>query len=329
MKEIIRNRNIVIFFLITTTSAIAFAKVDQDVCTLPNFAQRNQNYYDLSSKEDCLQKCGQVQNCTFHSWDHHKKSCTILIELYRNPINPKYFCHTYQEVDFKSNQFNDWSLIKLNDSDNFQCAAQIKSASSFYNLFKNVNMVKTWAFNQKRKLQKENVVVNVKCVAECWNLCRNCSFFSWNPKSLTCHYSLSQLWKIDGNMHQNKEGLWIPDKRSFTVQMDKCQEVVFIPNQCIVSTLIKLKDINNSLHASLNESACYFYNSCKNVNRLTKEEFWTFNQNEKLALNVKSVAECWNFCQNCSFFSWDTKRLTCHFGELVKQQQCTNAKRVY
>ena len=128
MKEIIRNRNVVIFFLIITTSAFAFAK---DVCTLPNYAQRNQNYYDLSSEEDCLQKCGQVQNCTFHSWDHRKKICTILIELNRNPKNPKCFCHKYQEVDFKSNQCNDSRLIKLNDSDHFQCAAVNKSASSF------------------------------------------------------------------------------------------------------------------------------------------------------------------------------------------------------
>ena len=41
MKEIIVNRNIVLFFLIITTSAFAFDKVEQDVGTLSNYAQTN------------------------------------------------------------------------------------------------------------------------------------------------------------------------------------------------------------------------------------------------------------------------------------------------
>ena len=50
---------------------------------------------------------------------------------------------------------------------------------------------------------------------------------------------------------------------------------------------------------------------------------------QTVAVNVKHVVECWNLCQNCSFFSWDTKSLTCHYGELVKQQLCKKAKEVY
>ena len=40
---------------------------------------------------------------------------------------------------------------------------------------------------------------------------------------------------------------------------------------------------------------------------------------ETVAVNVKHVTQCWNLCRNCSFFSWHTKDLTCHYGELVKQ----------
>ena len=46
----------------------------------------------MSSEEDCLDKCGQLKNCTFSSWDSSKKICTILTELNGNPENPKYFC---------------------------------------------------------------------------------------------------------------------------------------------------------------------------------------------------------------------------------------------
>ena len=48
------------------SNSCSSAKWQPTVCTLSNYAQRIQNYYDLSSEEDCLDKCEQLQNCTFH-----------------------------------------------------------------------------------------------------------------------------------------------------------------------------------------------------------------------------------------------------------------------
>ena len=178
MKEIIENRNIVIFFLIITTTVFTYAKVDQHVCTLSNYAQRTKKY-------------------PFFDWKNILGTCSVT------------------------------------DENTQVCSA--------------------------------------------------------------------------------------PTGSNLTGWRDKCQEVVFMPNKCNDLTQIELNDTYNFPHAVLNKRICYFYNSCKNINRLKKEESRAFNQNTQHVLDVKRVAECWNLCRNCSFFSWHTKDLTCHYGELVKQ----------
>ena len=247
MKEIIRNINFVIFFLIITPSVFAFFKVDPDVLSdvTSNYVD-GQISYEIkldrnpeNPKYFCQKDVAKVmrnavlsesrsalgikklkysnliknvktfcdcwldpkaKNCPFFYWNSNLGTCSVSnentrvcnapsrINCFKNESSPELDEGSLIVRTDKCQECNDLILIK---SVNFQCAALNDCACYFDNLCKNINLVKmeeSGAFNQKRKARKETVVVNVKRVVECWNLCQNCSFLSWDTKSLSCHF---------------------------------------------------------------------------------------------------------------------------------------------
>ena len=58
------NRNILIFFLIITTSALAFAKVDQDVsCDVTSHYANGQTSYEIKCQKHSDSNEGKIQCC--------------------------------------------------------------------------------------------------------------------------------------------------------------------------------------------------------------------------------------------------------------------------
>ena len=117
MKEIIRNRNVVIFFLIITTSAFAFTTVDQHVCTLLNYAQSTKNYPFFGWKNilgTCINENTQVCSAPAESKCFINKGISEPDEGNLTGWRDK--C---QEVVFMPNKCNDLTQIELNDTYNF------------------------------------------------------------------------------------------------------------------------------------------------------------------------------------------------------------------
>ena len=65
MKMFKGNRNILIFFLIITTSALAFAKVDQDVsCDVTSHYANGQTSYEIKCQRNSDSEEGRIQCCS-------------------------------------------------------------------------------------------------------------------------------------------------------------------------------------------------------------------------------------------------------------------------
>ena len=250
MKEIIRNLNIIILFLIITPSVFAFFNVDPDFSS-----DVTSNYED-----------GQT---------------SYEIKLDRNPANPKYFCQK--------------------DVAKFMRNAVLSESRSALGI---------------KALKYSNLIKNVKTFCDCWldPKAKKCPFFYWNSNLGTCIVS-NENTRVCNAPSRIKcfknESSPEPDEGRLIFHTDKCQEC---------NDLILIKSVNFQC-AALNNCACYFDNLCKHLVKM--EESGAFNQKRKasketVVVNVKRVVECWNLCQNCSFLSWDTKTLTCHYGELVK-----------
>ena len=143
-----------------------------------------------------------------------------------------------QPVDFKPNQCNDSSLTQLNSSDIYQCAALDENTCDFYNLCKNVDVVKTeesWSFNKNRKLREATIATSVKSVSQCWKLCHNCSFFSWNPRNLECQFS-----------NENTEICTSTAQQNPVFREEKCSETDLKPMNLLKFAFIKANLIENT-----------------------------------------------------------------------------------
>ena len=265
-------------------------------CTLSNYAQKTQSYYNLLSEEDCSDQCNQLKNCTFHSWNHLEKTCTVLTELKGNP-KTKYFCQ----------------------KDNAKVTRKEVLCKSTSDV-----LAESWVALRIKTLKDSTIIKSVRNLADCWleAKAKDSPFFYWNSTLGTCSLSNKNTQVCTtpaGSKCFKNESIPEPEKGSLTVRMDKCQVVGFKPNQCNDPSLTQLNSSDIFQCAALNESACYFYNLCKKVDLVKTEESWAFNQNRKLehenvALNVKSVSECWKLCHNCSFFSWNPQNLECQFS---------------
>ena len=126
----------------------------------------------MRTSRECFDKCHSIDNCTHYSWNQNitnsnQSSCHILATS-----NDK------QSDKIKSIQYfceNKGSLLGRRE---FLCQKANRNSDS-------------WIVTKTHKLRGSSSYSNDSInLAQCWrDLCRDCSFFSWNPDKKECSFS--------------------------------------------------------------------------------------------------------------------------------------------
>ena len=130
-----------------------------------------ETFDNISSGRECLKICYRRQGCTHFSWNHTESEespkfmptkCTILTRpLDKREIDSIYFCE------------KNGSTIGRRE---FLCQRPGE-------------ITETWNVTKLHKLKNSNSN-KADNLAQCWkDLCKDCSFFSWNPDKKECNVS--------------------------------------------------------------------------------------------------------------------------------------------
>lgn len=122
---------------------------------------------NISSSRECFDACYKIDNCTHFSWHNKQNSCVLLTSTSDIKINDiksiQYFCE------------REGSILTRRE---FLCQKSRENSDP-------------WIVTKTHKLKGSERYSNKSItLAQCWrDICKGCSFFSWNPDKKECNIS--------------------------------------------------------------------------------------------------------------------------------------------